>query len=81
MGMMGAHTHPKPPKAKPKPRNGKEGDPNHELQGKMKPGAAESGRSIIEINISDAPIENVTVYRDRAEVNRLVTIQVNECNK
>ena len=30
MGMMGAHTHPKPPKAKPKPRNGKEGDPNHE---------------------------------------------------
>ena len=47
----------------------------------MKPGAAESGRSIIEINISDAPIENVTVYRDRAEVNRLVTIQVNECNK
>ena len=47
----------------------------------MEPGAADSGRSIIEINISDAPIENVTVYTDRAEVNRLVTIQVNEWNR
>ena len=78
--MREGHT-PKTPKSETETQNGKEGDPNHELQGKMKPGAAESGPSIIEINISDAPIENVTVYRDRAEVNRLVTIQVNECNK